>query len=270
MVDLKISGSFSLFHPFAEFSDAQELTYILLHNLFCVTSEYYSDCPDEIELCWKLLVSVPSNSPIPVFQHKKFAEQKISTVIDFLVFIIVRIKTTTALATSKNIVMYLSRTEYKGRLFDQIVSRLNTESLTPLPLSVIESLANYNRALKSSLFIAKIEPNNNHPLDLKDYPITYLFLSFLVDVSFELESYSLAIHTPTLLTLIFVLIDGHGSRKEEMRIMLVNLIQSCFNKEKGELKKIEPILSALNSKVCFILMELGRTSSMEMGRSFFR
>ena len=150
--------------------------------------------------------------------------------------------------------IYLSRSAFGGKLVELLIERLEPASMATISHNTLEVLRLPREMAHFSnrnLFMANSDTLFLPTIPSLTYSLCYLNLALLIDVTFELDQYALVLYLPTLLTIIFGQLDSGPQKCEEMRVLLVNLIQSLLASDQTYQKKINPILTALSKKVFY-------------------
>jgi hypothetical protein len=234
-------------------SAQEEVSWICLNNIFYLSAAFNDTFPNEIAAIWKSIVELPStDASLPFIRKQKLITQKISKVIDYLCRMVVKLQHPITIMVAKSVMIYLSRSVFGGKLVELLIERLEPASMATISQNTLEVLRLPREMAHFSnrnLFMANSDTLFLPAIPSLTYSLCYLNLALLIDVTFELDQYALVLHLPTLLTIIFGQLDSGPQKCEEMRVLLINLIQSLLSSDQTYQKKINPILTALSKKV---------------------
>ncbi|KAJ3349902.1 Cell morphogenesis protein PAG1, partial [Kappamyces sp. JEL0680] len=248
LVETRFSGNFSLDRT-SDLLEPERITWTLLNNLFFLTAKCIEYAPDEVEALWQATIKEASTQDAPFSVQQKMIRETLCTIVDYLALNIFNLQSSRAVVVAKNITVFLSRCSYGGILVQHILSKLTPDSLIPIPDSTVEKVRQRDWKPSAGLYFADLSHVVVPSTNSSKYSQCYLYLTLLVDATLEMDRNNFILHLPTLLTIILCQLDTSASRCEEMRTLLVNLIQSLLSKDANDRKRIDPILTALNLKV---------------------
>lgn len=250
--NLQIATSAFKLDSMKELKPQDQAKWSILYNLFYITSKYSALESPEIESIWVSLAS-PSRKEqnIPFYLQQKSSKSKICTIIDFLALNAFALQSNRALFVSKNITMFLAKSQFGACLIEYIISKLDPYSIVPLTDDVLEQL------ITSGNIVSKVTVDslNSSTKNVSRFSLCYLYLMQLVDVTLVMDHYVFILYLPNLLHIIFTQLDSKSSRYHDILTLLNFLIQSMFSKDKTKRQRIELILTALNVKVLFCFRE---------------
>ena len=245
----KIVGNFSVDRTH-EFTSFEQLTWNILYNLFyltaqCSDSDIYTN---DIQEIWTELLNVKSKD-VSFIERQKLVKSKLCTVSDFLAVNAFSLQSSRAINVTKTIAIVLASSEFGACLIDHVVGKLTPKSIAPIADSVLATIINHGK-VASRGHPEELSGSIHSSQNSSKLSLCYLYMLQLIDCSLTLDKYALILFLPTLLHITITQLDG--SKSEEMRLLLVFLIQSILSSDKSKRKQTDPILKALNLKVCFI------------------
>ena len=250
---IEIHGDFSANTSVKDLTAQEEVSWICLNNIFYLSAAFNDTFPNEIAAIWKGIIDVPpGDSDLPFTKKQKLMTKRINKVLDFLSRMIVKLQNPKTILIAKSVMIYLSRSNFGGKLVEILIGKLEPASMATISSATIELLRMPRKMAHFSnrgLYMANSDALFFPAMPSLTYSLCYLYLALLIDVTFELDQYALVLHLPTLLTIIFGQLDSGPQKCEEMRVLLVNLIQSLLARDQTHQRKINPILFALSKKV---------------------
>ncbi|KAJ3218583.1 Cell morphogenesis protein PAG1 [Dinochytrium kinnereticum] len=242
--------------PPSRFTEALAKCDAILTNLFYLTMRYGDDYISEVENLWIQLVEKRSYSQSDVsgtFSEEEEdirSEHHVDIIVDFLIAVGIRRRNPKYVAHAKKVVVYISRTSASDKLVTAITSRITPRSLIPVDATkIFEDLEDGSPNHFCSDFYAI-----NLSQILPEMPMRPTFGSgglacvLLVDATIELGSGPLLDHLALILHMVFIQLDHFITLMcEEMRLLLINMIQTIIPRKLGG-PKIEAILTKLDLK----------------------
>jgi hypothetical protein len=234
MKQLELCADFSM-DPASEIEEKdranQELTYTTLQNLLYLTFVFLDRFAFEIEELWKSLVSVTINC-----------------VVDFLILMVLTYPNRKIIHCMKAVSVIFSHTENSQAYFDTLLEKIDPHSLDIPSSTLLEELR-----------MKKCKPAPNlHLADVKDFGMAssgksrisagFSLSTAVVEMTIEMEPSILLNSLPVLLTVVFVHLDASAMKVEEMRVLLVNLIQVILKNDESKKDRVDATIAALNLK----------------------
>lgn len=232
--DVPLSGSFSILNSG---KDRDHDSLVILQNLFWISSQFNDSNPLEIQNLW-ISVAESKNRKISFPQRQEETIRRFLIFVDFLALSIIKFQDQKYLITAKTIMVYLSRSEFGGLLFGLVVERLKPSSMSKISQSVLDN-SRLQRTNQSSLYMAHIDCSPSFITNSYKPSLCILYISLLVDINFDSEQRSAA-HLATLLTIIFGQMDSTIEISEDMRTLLINLMQP-YNKKDVKIPAIHAL-----------------------------
>ena len=243
-----LTGSFSVDRTH-EFSNPEQLTWNILYNLFYLTARCsgWDSFATDVQEIWRELVSVKLSEHHFV-ARQNLIKSRLFIISDFLAVNAFSLQSSRAMSVTKNIAIILANSEYGACLVEYLVSKLTPKSIAPIADSVLLAIINHGKVASRghTADISGTAPASHNTAKLS---LSYLYMLQLIDCALVLDKHVFILHLPILLHITITQLDS--SKCEEMRALLVFLIQSILSTDKGKRKKVDPILKALNLKVCF-------------------
>jgi hypothetical protein len=241
-----IGGDFSLRVASSKPPDIATSTWTIMNNLFYLTVMFSSDFSSEVENIWKNLCQgngSDTNSDL------KLKRQKMSTIIDILMLLMLKASSPRLIKFTKTIAVYICRQGSGSLFFETITSRLLPENLSGIPVSELESIVIGKCIPARGLYFATMEDLETLSGPTNIYSTVFLSSTFLVDAISELDPSIVLPHLSLLLTVIFVYLDAGEIECEEMRLLLVNLLQRLLSGETDVKGRLNAVVNALNLRV---------------------
>jgi hypothetical protein len=238
---VQLEGSFALDVKDLVVTDKekQEYTFTLVSNLFFLTVVFGNRFLAEIEPIWKsLIISSQNYNPLSAA----------AIIVDIILMQVLCFQNQTTINAAKTVAVAIGQTQYGDMFFDAALERLCPHSLGINSFTSLEDL----RALKcipsSKLYYADLQGiGMATPLKSRVSP-GFLLAAFVVDMLIAVDRGVILRHLPMLLPVIFIHLDASVNKTEEMRLLLVNVIQAILLDDTSKKDRMDATITALNMK----------------------
>jgi hypothetical protein len=265
IASVKIDGDFHYSKTQEIATDKDTLnSWTIINNLFYISLLCGDSYIQDIQSIWNSLLNNTE------FNDR---ERTIDCVIDIVLLIVMISQNPKALHTARLIMIYLCKSKNAKVVFNSLACKLNPESFTSFPYEKIIEIRKL-KCIPSGLFQADLMNlfgrKDNSGINI--VPGNFI-ISTIVAIIPQIDPKDLIPRVPLLLTLIFSLMDTNCAKTEEMRLLLIYLLQNLFQHTPSLKQRIDPIISAItlrtgkrawkNERTIFVDEELESVLQME-------
>ncbi|KAJ3276521.1 Cell morphogenesis protein PAG1 [Terramyces sp. JEL0728] len=223
--------------------EGQHISWTIVHNLFYLSIRFGGVFGPEIEKLWKVVVECDKEK-----STEDSLKRRVEIIIDIIIYIAIITQNPNAMEIAKTVGVYICRTEARPIFLEAIISRLLPKSIMQPPDILLNQITVAKFKTAQSMFIADMDSVLTKFAGRARYSVGHIAISLLVDVSIEIEKFAITSHLPLLLSFIFVQLDGNAMKCEDLRMLLVNLIQAVCAGEPAQKDSIDATLAALSLK----------------------
>ncbi|KAI8898227.1 cell morphogenesis N-terminal-domain-containing protein [Globomyces pollinis-pini] len=219
----------------------------IVYNMFYLTVRFGDEHISEIELCWNNLLDTSQLSTSLNMDKETLCSKRLGIIMDILSLIAISTQNPDAIHFSKIIAIYLCQDGFESIFLDTILSRLTPKSIIIPPEEHFGDVIALKCQPVSPIYTADMDSVLVKQLDQSAAKVSpgQFAISLLVDVVIGIDKQLLVPNLPLLLSIIFVQLDGHTWKCEELRLLLVNLIQAILPTDND---RVIASLTALNLK----------------------
>ena len=234
---IEFHGDFSLSLEEDVSPNASFLSWTVMNNLFYLTVTFGESHPAEIEKIWRNVASA--------LDEKQGANKSL---VDIFVLLMLKSAKSNLITFVRSVFIYICRHGNGSLLLQSIVLHLTPKSMEVVNPTLLEAIFSTKCVPAKGHFLATME-DMDFSTNTKSYSVANLCTEFLMDVILEVDCGSIVRNLPRLLTFIFVLMDSGHYECENMRFLLVAIIQSLFANKSENRKKVDVIVGALQARV---------------------
>ncbi|KAJ3259863.1 Cell morphogenesis protein PAG1 [Boothiomyces macroporosus] len=223
--------------------EGQTISWTIIHNLFYLSIRFGEIFSPEVEKLWKIIVESDSDKT-----PEDSLKRRVEIIIDIIIYITIITQNPSAMEIAKTVGVYICRTEARPIFLEAIISRLTPKSIMQPPDILLNQITAAKFKPAQSMFVADMDSVLTKFAGRARYSVGHIAISLLVDVSIEIEKFAITSHLPLLLSFIFVQLDGNVMKCEDLRMLLVNLIQAVCGSDPVHKESVEATLAALSLK----------------------
>jgi hypothetical protein len=214
----------------------QEITYTVLHNVFYLTFVFSDRYSFEIEELWKSLIETEK------------VESSIVCIVDFLVLMVLTYPNRQIIHCMKTVSVMFSHTSRCQTYFETVLEKIGPNSLDIPSSALLEEVRSKKCKPSSKLYLADAKDFGMASSSKSRVSPGFLLCTSVVEMTIEMKPNVLLNALPVLLTVVFVHLDASVLKTEEMRLLLVNLIQVMLKEDPSKKDRVDATIAALNLK----------------------